>query len=66
MLFTIGTAIDLEPYTNLASVFRVPAHRQEAQVFGSEGIVKDVPLHLVIVPVSRHCLREGNQDHFYI
>lgn len=60
-LFTIWTAIDLEPYTNLSTVFRVPAHRQEAQVFSSKGIVKHIPLHLVIVPVSRQCLRERKE-----
>lgn len=64
--FTIGTAIGLKPYTDLSTIFRVPAHRQEAQVFSSKGIVKDIPLHLVVVPVSRQCLRERKEDHFYL
>lgn len=65
-LITIGTAVDLEPYANLSTVFRVPAHRQEAQVFSSKGIVKDIPLHLIVVPVSRQCLRKRKEDHFYV
>lgn len=58
MLFTVRTAIELYAKADLASVLSIPAHGIDAQMFGSERIMKDVPLHLVVIPVARQRLRD--------
>lgn len=67
-VLTVSTAKHLQPDANLASILCVPPQGQEADVFGCEGIVEHIPLHLVVVPVPRHrlCTAEGERDYLYI
>ena len=55
--FTIRAAKELQSDANLPSIFCVPGQRQQTNVFSGEGIVEDVPLHLIIIPVSRQRLQ---------
>lgn len=55
--FTVRTAVDFQSKANLASIFSVPSHGIDTQMFGSERIMKDVPLYLVVIPVARQRLR---------
>lgn len=62
IIFTVGAAKQLEPHTDLPSILSVPRQRQQTNVFSSEGVMEDIPLHLIVVPVPRHCLHTGERE----
>lgn len=57
VIFTIRAAKQLQPHTDLPSVLCVPRQRKQTDVFGSKGVMEDIPLHLIIIPVPRQRLQ---------
>lgn len=61
IIVTIRAAKELQPNTNLPSVLCVPSQRQQTDVFSSKGVMEDVPLHLIIIPVPRQRLQTNDR-----
>lgn len=59
--FTVRAAKQLQPHANLPSILRVPRQGKQANVFGSKGVMEDIPLHLIIIPVSRQSLKADEE-----
>lgn len=60
---TVGAAEQLQPDADLPPILGVPPQGKQADVFSSEGVVEDIPLHLMVVPVSRQGLNtEKSED----
>lgn len=60
-IFTIRAAKQLQPHSDLAPVLSVPGQGKQPDVFGSEGVMEDIPLHLIIIPIPRQRL-QGRLD----
>lgn len=56
-LFTIRTAKELQPNADLPSIFRVPGQGNQTDMFRCEGVMEDIPLDLIIIPVPRQSLQ---------
>lgn len=57
VLFTIRTAKQLQPNADLPPIFRVPGQGNQTNMFRCEGVMEDIPLDLIIIPVARQSLQ---------
>lgn len=58
LFFTIRAAKQLQPHSNLPPVLSVPGQGKQPDVFGCEGVMEDIPFHLIIIPIPRQCLQD--------
>lgn len=49
--FTIRAAKQLQPHSDLPPILGVPGQGKQANVFSSEGVMEDIPFHLIIIPI---------------
>lgn len=57
VVFTIRAAKQLQPNANLPTIFCVPCQRNQTNMFSRKGVMEDIPLDLIIVPVPRQSLQ---------
>lgn len=60
-IITIRAAKQLQPHSDLPPVLSVPGQGKQPDVFGSEGVMEDIPLHLIIIPIPGQRL-QGRLD----